>query len=51
MDYMLLSTLANVVIALLVVSYDITCQWNINFQSRIAKFPPAMPRRHFIQPL
>jgi len=42
MDYVLLSTLVNVVVMSLVVSYDIACQWNINFQSRITEFPPAM---------
>lgn len=42
MDYVLLSTLVNVVITSLVVSYDIACQWNINLRTRIAQFPPAM---------
>ena len=42
MDYVLLSTLINVAIASLVVSYDIACQWSINLQIRISQFPPAM---------
>jgi Kyakuja-Dileera-Zisupton transposase len=42
MDYILLSTLVNVVVISLVVSYDIARQWNINLRSHIAQFPPAM---------
>lgn len=42
MDYVLLSTLVNVAIASLVVSYDIACQWSINLQTCINQFPPNM---------
>jgi hypothetical protein len=39
MDYVLLSTLMGVTIAMLVVSYDVACQWSVNFASRLAAFP------------
>jgi hypothetical protein len=42
MDYVLLSTLVNVTVAMLVVSYDIACQWSINFATRLVEFPAAM---------
>ena len=42
MDYVLLSTLVNVAIASLVVSYNIACQWSINLQTCINQFPPNM---------
>jgi len=42
MDYVLLSALINITIAMLVVSYDIACQWSKNFRTRIIEFPPAM---------
>jgi hypothetical protein len=42
MDYILLSTLLGVSLAMLVVSYDVACQWSVNFSSRFAAFPAAM---------
>jgi len=42
MDYVLLSTLIGIMIAMLVVSYDIACQWSVNFASRLAAFPTDM---------
>jgi hypothetical protein len=42
MDYVLLSTLIGTTIAMLVVSYDVACQWSINFASHLAVFPTAM---------
>ena len=42
MDYVLLSTLMGITIAMLVVSYDVACQWSINFASHLAVFPVAM---------
>jgi hypothetical protein len=42
MDYVLLSTLLGITIAMLVVSYDVACQWSINFARRLAVFPVAM---------
>jgi hypothetical protein len=42
MDYVILSTLKNTSIDMLVISYDIACQWSKNFPSRVKEFPPAM---------
>lgn len=42
MDYALLTTLIGISIAMLVVSYDVACQWSINFANRLAAFPAAM---------
>src|SRR6202167_4249008 len=42
MDYVLLSTLIGISIAMLVVSYDVACQWSVNFATRLAEFPVAM---------
>jgi hypothetical protein len=42
MDFIILSTLIGVLIAQLVLSYDIICQWSRNFGSRIRQFPRFM---------
>ena len=42
MDYVLLSTLIGISIAMLVVSYDIACSWSVNFRDRFAAFPSPM---------
>jgi hypothetical protein len=42
MDYALLSTLIGITIAMLVVSYDVACQWSVNFANHLADFPAAM---------
>lgn len=39
MDYMFYSGLKNTTLENLVVSYDIACQWGINFWTRMVKFP------------
>ncbi|RXW21399.1 hypothetical protein EST38_g4451 [Candolleomyces aberdarensis] len=40
MDYFCLATLRHNIPLLLVISYDIVCQWSINFVSRCHKYPP-----------
>ena len=60
MDYLLLRTLARVVIALILLSYDIACQYSKNFWKRVKTFPADMqldntateirwviPKKHF----
>ncbi|RDX40145.1 hypothetical protein OH76DRAFT_1423890 [Lentinus brumalis] len=60
MDYLFFSTLIGVIIIILLVSYDIACQWNRNLLSRMASFPVdmwidlsrttlrfAIPKKHF----
>ncbi|KAI0042927.1 hypothetical protein FA95DRAFT_1575419 [Auriscalpium vulgare] len=42
MDYIVLSTLANTAHRRLTISYDIACQWSVNFAKRIKQFPAAM---------
>ncbi|KAI0696131.1 hypothetical protein C8T65DRAFT_583713 [Cerioporus squamosus] len=42
MDYLFFSTLVGVVIIILLISYDIACQWNRNLLSRMANFPVDM---------
>lgn len=42
MDYVLLSTLVGVTVTMLVISYDIVCQWCINFADRLSQFPTAL---------
>jgi hypothetical protein len=42
MDYVVLSTLMDTPISMLVISYDIACQWMKNFLSRLLEFPQAM---------
>ncbi|KAI0671900.1 hypothetical protein C8Q78DRAFT_972892, partial [Trametes maxima] len=43
MDYLLVSTLLGVMLLLLVISYDIACQYSKNFERRLAQnFPEAM---------
>jgi hypothetical protein len=42
MDFLLLATLHGVIITLLMLSYDIACQWSRNFKKRIPQFPSFM---------
>ena len=42
MDYVLLSTLIGISIAMLIVSYDIACSWSVNFRDSFAAFPSPM---------
>ncbi|KAJ7744427.1 hypothetical protein DFH07DRAFT_963653 [Mycena maculata] len=42
MDYILLSAIMGVTAMYLAISYDIACQWKINFLMRMAAFPDAM---------
>jgi hypothetical protein len=42
MDFILLYTLIGITILLLVLSYDIACQWATNFKTRIPQFPSSM---------
>jgi Kyakuja-Dileera-Zisupton transposase len=42
MDFIVLYTLIGVTILLLVLSYDIICQWATNFKLRIPQFPSFM---------
>ncbi|KAJ7578105.1 hypothetical protein C8J56DRAFT_797719 [Mycena floridula] len=39
MDFCLFSTLAATLVALVYLSYDIMCQYNVNFRSRMQRFP------------
>ena len=44
MDFFFFSTLSHIVLRLLVVSYDIACQWSRNFHTRMAaSFPESWP--------
>ncbi len=60
MDYLFFSTLIGVIIVILLISYDIACQWNRNLISRMVSFPMdmwldlgrttlrfAIPKKHF----
>ncbi|KAI0662341.1 hypothetical protein C8Q70DRAFT_1050991 [Cubamyces menziesii] len=40
MDFLLVSTLAGSLFLILLISYDIACQWYRNFFKRMAEFPP-----------
>ncbi|KAJ7576448.1 hypothetical protein C8J56DRAFT_800049, partial [Mycena floridula] len=40
MDFCLFSTLAVTMVALVVLSYDIMCQYKVNFSQRMTRFPP-----------
>ncbi|KAJ2913229.1 hypothetical protein MD484_g7185, partial [Candolleomyces efflorescens] len=40
MDYFCLSTLRHNIPMMLVISYDIICQWSVNFVARCLKYPP-----------
>ena len=42
MDYIVLQTLARIVYALVLLSYDIACQYSKNFWKRVEDFPPDM---------
>ena len=42
MDFILLSTLVGTVFGLLVLSYDIMCQWSRNLAIRMPQFPTSM---------
>lgn len=39
MDYAMLSTLLGITILMLVISYDIACQWSKNLAKRVSEFP------------
>ncbi|KAI0743686.1 hypothetical protein C8Q80DRAFT_1122101 [Daedaleopsis nitida] len=60
MDYILFTTLLGVIFLILLISYDIACQWNRNLLKRMAQFPVGMhfdantkplwfaiPKKHF----
>ncbi|TFK79917.1 hypothetical protein K466DRAFT_504786, partial [Polyporus arcularius HHB13444] len=60
MDYLFFSTLLGIVFIILLVSYDIACQWSVNLLKRMADFPTdmwldlgrttlryAIPKKHF----
>ncbi|KAJ2935743.1 hypothetical protein H1R20_g1351, partial [Candolleomyces eurysporus] len=40
MDYFCLATLEHNIPSVLVISYDIVCQWSVNFVARCLKYPP-----------
>jgi hypothetical protein len=40
MDYFCLATLEHNLPSVLVISYDIVCQWSVNFVARCLKYPP-----------
>ncbi|KAJ6607425.1 hypothetical protein B0H10DRAFT_1818202 [Mycena sp. CBHHK59/15] len=42
MDYILLSAILGITAMYLAISYDIACQWRINFESRMAAIPEHM---------
>jgi hypothetical protein len=42
MDYILLSAIAPIFLLALLITYDIACQWKINYKSRMALLPPDM---------
>lgn len=42
MDFILLAALANFTLMLLTISYDIACQWEVNFPTRNKKLPMDM---------
>jgi len=42
MDYIILSLLIGVTLALIILTYDIACQWSKNFKRRMANFPEHM---------
>ena len=42
MDYVFLSAVVGILLLALLITYDIACQWSINFKSRMAVFPPEM---------
>ncbi|TFK79910.1 hypothetical protein K466DRAFT_605772 [Polyporus arcularius HHB13444] len=42
MDYIFFATLLGVVIFIILISYDIACQWERNLLKRMAMFPPHM---------
>lgn len=44
MDYAMLSTLMGITLLMLVISYDIACQWSKNFRSRILDFPDDLKK-------
>lgn len=40
MDYFCLATLEHNIPSALVISYNIVCQWSVNFVARCLKYPP-----------
>ncbi|THH18836.1 hypothetical protein EUX98_g8889 [Antrodiella citrinella] len=60
MDYLVLQTLALAVVSLVLLSYDIACQYSKKFRQRVKAFPPemrlsedidvrfAIPKKHFV---
>lgn len=47
MDYVLLATLVGTLL-MLMVTYDLACQYYKNFRKRMAEFPPCMQLKHDI---
>jgi hypothetical protein len=42
MDYILLSAIMPILLLTILVTYDVICQWEINFKERMKAFPPEM---------
>ena len=42
MDYIILSALLGITLSLVILTYDIACQWSKNFKKRMAAFPEHM---------
>jgi hypothetical protein len=42
MDWIFLSSITTAFVALLLISYDIACQWGTNFYRRLARIPPYL---------
>ena len=42
MDYIILLSLVGVTLALIILTYDIACQWSRNFKKRMENFPEHM---------
>ncbi|KAK6993086.1 CxC2 domain-containing protein [Favolaschia claudopus] len=42
MDWIVLSSILGFALLLLMISYDIACQWKINFAERLEQYPPHM---------
>jgi hypothetical protein len=42
MDYILLSAITPILVLALLITYDIACQWKINFKSQMALLPTDM---------
>jgi hypothetical protein len=42
MDYLFLSSLSHSAFSRIAISYDISCQWSVNLEERMERFPPEM---------